>query len=365
MDRRTYLRAAGATGAAGLSGLSGCLGFRLQQGGGEEGGLAIPAVPENRPDAVYYPSHVEGMEMAGMGGSGEYEAGLMYSYAHRFWNVNGEDVERTDPVGDVHLMASVWDAETGHVLPETGLSLEIATGGSLVSQEVIYPMLSQPMGFHYGANFGLEGDGTYTVTLQVGGVSTRKTGAYEGRMGDATDVEIEFDYSAATRDELMFRTLDNAGETGAVDPMEMEGLPNSFAPEKGALPGTVVGETTSNDAVLVATVLDSPPAGVGGEGQYLAVSARTPYNRMMIPAMGLEATLTREGSAVFSGELVRTLDPDLSYHYGAVVDGVESGDELTLTPTVWPQTARHEGYETAFGALMGGMPEVNIDVSGP
>ncbi|ESP88037.1 iron transporter [Candidatus Halobonum tyrrellensis] len=366
MDRRAYLRAAGAVGAVGLPGLSGCLGFELQSGGsgGEGNGLVIPAVPADRPDAVYYPSHVEEVAMVDTGSGGDYEVGLMYSYAHRFWNVNGEDVERTDPVGDVHLMASVWDAETRQVLPETGLSLEIAKGGELVSQEVIYPMLSQPMGFHYGANFGLDGDGTYDVTLEVGGVNTRRTGAFETRFGDPADVTVEFEYRQSERDELGLEVLDDAGDPGAVDPHEMEMMPDSYAPETGALPGTVVGETTSNDAVLVATVLDSPPAGVERDGEYLAVSARTPYNRMLVPAMSLEATLTRDGSAVFSGELVRTLDPDLSYHYGAVVDGVESGDELALSPTVWPQTARHEGYETAFGGLLGGMPETRIDVSG-
>ena len=366
MDRRTYLRAAGAAGAAGLSGLSGCLGFELQSGGSESSGLVVPAVPEDRPDAVYYPSHVEGMRMAGTGSSGPYRVGLMYSYAHRFWNVNGDSVQRTDIAedDDVHLMASVWDAETGQVLPDTGLSLEITRGESLVSQEVIYPMLSQPMGFHYGANFGLDGDGEYTVTLDVGGVSTRTTGAYDGRFADPASIPVGFEYSDAAKSEISFEVLDNAGEKGAVEPHGMETLPDSFAPETGALPGTVVGEASSNDAVLVATVLESPPEGVDGDGRYLAVSARTPYNRMLIPAMTLEATLTRDGSEVFSGELARTLDPDLSYHYGAVVDGVESGDQLTLTPTVWPQTARHEGYETAFGGLMGGMPEASIDVSG-
>ena len=116
---------------------------------------------EDRPDAVYFPAHVEGMAMAGMGAAGDYRFGLMYSYPHRFWNVNGTESSLTEIASDddVHLMATVWDAETRQVLPDTGLSLEIERDGDLVSQEVIYPMLSQPMGFHYGANFGLDGDG--------------------------------------------------------------------------------------------------------------------------------------------------------------------------------------------------------------
>ncbi|MFB6297607.1 MAG: hypothetical protein ABEH56_03715, partial [Salinirussus sp.] len=69
--------------------------------------------------------------------------------------------------------------------------------------------------------------------------------------------------------------------------------------------------------------------------------------------------LDRGGETVFDGRLTRTLDPDLGYHYGAVV-GSEPGDELTLSVLTQPQTARHEGYETAFGGLKGGMSDVTL-----
>lgn len=357
MDRRTFLRAAGGAGLAGTAATAGCLGFELSRGG-------VPPVPENRPDAVYYPSHVEGMEMAGMGSGGDYQVAVMYSFPHRFWNVNGESVERTDIGEDdaVHLMTAVWDPDTGQVLPETGLSVEIRQDDEHVSKEVIYPMLSQPMGFHYGANFPLPGDGTYTVRADVGAVGTRKTGDFRGKFTEPASVDVEFEYSESAVNDVEFETLENAGEEGAVELASMEMLPSSAAPAVEDLPGEVLGEATSNDAVLVATLLDSPPGGVDGEGSYLVVSARTPYNRMLIPAMALEATLTRGDESAFEGELTATLDPDLSYHYGAVVDGIEAGDELELTPTVWPQTARHEGFETAFGALQGGMPPATITV---
>lgn len=359
MDRRSFLRAAGAAGVTGTAATSGCLGFELSQGG-------VPPVVEDRPDAVYYPSHVEEMKMAGMGKGGDYAVAVMYSFPHRFWNVNGESVERTDIREDdaVHLMAAVWDPDTGQVLPDTGLSVEILRGEELVSQEVIYPMLSQPMGFHYGANFSLPGDDTYTVRADVGAVATRKTGAFRGKFARPATVDVPFEYSESAVNEIAFRTLENAGKPGAVEPMSMEMVPPSTAPAADALPGRVLGQAVSNDAVLVATVLDAPPAGVDGDGSYLAVSARTPHNRMLLPAMALDATLTRGGGTVFEGELTATLDPDLSYHYGAVVDGVKAGDRLELAPTVWPQTARHEGYETAFGALLGGMPPATIAVEG-
>jgi hypothetical protein len=357
MHRRAVLRAGAAlTGAAAVAGC----GERV-----ETQSTGPPPVPENRPDGVYVPGHVEGMEMVGTTQRGDYAFGLMYSYAHRFWNVNGDTTSRTDIADgdDVHLMASVWDPETMTVLPDTGLSAEIARDGSLVSQETIYPMLSQPMGFHYGANFGLDGDGDYTVTLSVGAMSTRRSGSFRDRFTEPTSVEIPFPYSEATKNEISVEVLDDrAGTQGALDPMSMEMLPSSAAPSEADLPGTVVGSGMSNDARLVVTALDDPPAGVEGDGQYLAVSARSRYNRMVIPAMALDGTLTRDGEPVYDGAFTRTLDPDLGYHYGAVVDGVEPGDDLTLSVRVQPQTARHEGYETAFGGLNGGMPDVSLTV---
>jgi hypothetical protein len=289
---------------------------------------------------------------------------LLYSYPHRFWNVNGDDVSLTEIDRDdaVHLMASVWDRETGTVLPETGLSAEIYRDGSLVSQEAIYPMLSQPMGFHYGANFALDGDGTYDVRLSVGAIPTRRTGAFEGRFADPATVDIPFEYSESAKAEIDFRELEDAGTPGAVDPMSMGSLPTAIAPAESDLPGTVLGSGTSNDARLVVTALDDPPSGVDGSGTYLAVSARSRYNRMVIPAMSLSATLDRDGETVAEAALERTLDPELGYHYGTVVEAVEEGDDLTLSVTVQPQTARHEGYETAFGGLLGGMPDVTVRV---
>jgi hypothetical protein len=305
------------------------------------------------------------MKMSGTAKQGDYAFGLMYSYPHRFWNINGDSTSLTEMEDndDIHLMASVWDRKTGTVLPDTGLSVEIHRDGSLVTQEAIYPMLSQPMGFHYGSNFGLDGDGKYTVKLNVGAMSTRRTGTFSEQFSEPATAEIPFEYSQRAKEEIMFKRMEDETATpGAVDPMQMKMIPDSLAPAKADLPGTVTGSGMSNDAKFVVTVLETPPPGIDRDGQYIAVSARTRYNRMILPAMGLEGTLSRGSETVYEGEFTRTLDPDLNYHYGAVVDGVESGDELSLQVTVQPQTARHEGYETAFGGLMGGMDDVTITV---
>lgn len=388
MNRRTFLRtSAGLTGGIALSGCAGL--FSVQQGD--------PPVLENRPSAVYYPTHTEGMEMLGVsgmdgmnmnasgtggttdsggtgmngssgmngsdgmdmndsagggrGGASDYAFGLMYSHPHRFWTITGSQTQKTSVQEEdsVHLMASVWEPKTGTVLPDTGLSVEINRGDTLVSQETIYPMLSQPMGFHYGANFALDGEGTYTATLSVGGMSTRRTGTFVGLFDEPASVDIEFEYSQQAIEEIAYnRTGQRAGNRAATAPMNMEMLPNSMLPKRGELPGEVVGTRSSGDGRFVLTVLDGPPQGINASGSYLAVSARTPYNRMVLPAMALSGTLQRNGQTVFDGSLQPTLDSALDYHYGAAIDSIESGDELSIAVETPPQVARHEGYETAF-----------------
>ena len=359
MRRRAFL----AAGLAGLGGLAGCT-----SGAGD--GTATPpgvdstpagtATPTGTPspaagtgpdlpDGVYVQRFRERMAMQGTASAGPYTAGLMYAAPHVFWTVSGTDLGRIERSGDVHLMAVVWDTETRTVLPEAGVSVEITREGELVSQEVIYPMLSQRMGFHYGGNFGLEGDGDYLARVSVGGLGIRRTGAFDGRFDDPATVEIPFPFTEAQRRRITVRELDAYGRRGAVRPAET-GMPQAVAPAESALPGRPLGAARSDDARLATTVLDAPPEGIDADGPYLAASARTPYNRLVLPAMALEATLARDGGTVFEGALVRTLDPDLGYHYGAALGGtaVESGDELALTPTLPPQVARHEGYERAF-----------------
>ncbi len=347
MRRRRFLRGAAGLATGTAAGLSGCLGLL------ETRSARTPPLVENRPDAVYYPSHVEGMAIVGRAtatpadgagaGDPEYRVAAMYSYPHRFWTVTGTDRSKHAIADrDLHLMTTVWHPETGTVLPETGVDVEITRDGDLVSQEVVYPMLSQPMGFHYGGNFTLDGDGTYTVRVSVAGTSIRRTGAFAGRFGDPASATLSVEYSADARDALPYEiTADRAGSRAAVDPRQTQ-MPRSVAPTPEALPGRRLGEGRVGDAVFVATLAD-PPASLASDadGPYLAVSPRTPYNRTVLPAMGLRATV--DGA---DRRLVRTLDPDFGYHYGAALD--RSPESVTVRVETPPQVARHEGYETAF-----------------
>ncbi|CQR50274.1 iron transporter [Haloferax massiliensis] len=342
-SRRRFLAAGGTAAAAGLSGCLAELG-RLYTS-------SEPPVVSDRPDEVYVPTHTEGMRTVGTADAGDLRVGVFYSYPHRFWVMadegDGFGTSRTsvETGDDVHLMASVWDPETGVVVPDTGLSIEIARDGDLVSEEVVYAMLSQRMGFHYGSNFGLDGDGTYEVTVDVGVPSLRLFGDLAGRFESPATATLDFEYSSGDRDDLPYTMFDDQqGDPGAVRPMETDGLPLGRGPE--TLPGTALGAATTGSLRLVGTALDADRF---GDDPYLAVFPLTPYNRLLVPRLGLTATVASGGSTRFDGRLEPGLDADIGFHYGASVPGL-AGDDATvdLAVDVPPQVARHEGYETAF-----------------
>lgn len=343
MHRRKFL---GIVGGTTLTSLGGCTGLLKTRS------LRTPPLPDNRPSAVYFPTHVEGMKMSGMQSNGAYKCALTYTYPHRFWLITGTRREKVEikETDSVHLMPVVWDTETGIVPPDINPQVSITQNGESVTQFAPWPMLSQPMGFHFGDNVQLGEDGMYNVEVSIGSPSTRRTGLLADNQGEAS-FDFELAFQQTTLEDIKYRDIpsEKEGTTGAVEPMGMKMMPSTQLPQQGDLPGTVRGTATSGDGTfVVTTVPDATPFGGTTKETYLAVSPRTPYNRYMLPLMSLSGTLTHGGTTIYDGILQSTIDPDIGYHYGAVVSDVESADELTITVESPPQTARHEGYETAF-----------------
>lgn len=333
-------------GASGL-GLAGCLSGLP---GGDSNGDGPPPVPSNRPDAVYYPSHVEGMQMLGMAKPWGARAAFSMSFPHRFWLVTGDRRKRvTINDGDaVHLMGSLWDPESGVAIPAGSIDATITRNGETVDDRSLWPMLSQNMGMHFGDNVLLPSTGTYSVEVSIAPVGARRTGAFQNRFAEPVNATVDLRYPEDALDDVMYRRLDDtAGDRGAVSPMEMDMMTVAQAPAAGDLPGAPLGTVSTADIGVVAQALDAPPAGVDGEGAYLAVSLRTPYNRYPLPLASVMATVEADGEITFEDTLRGTLDPDLYFHYGAAVDGLDAADSITLDIGP-PQLARHEGYETAF-----------------
>ena len=317
-----------------------------------------PALVADRPDAIYYPTHTEEMAMGGMARTDDGVAvSLAYTFPHRFWRVfKREGSYETDRFnvdsGDaVHIMANIWDAETGVVLPVSSVDIAARGGNNVDERETVYPMLSQRMGFHYGDNYHLDGDDTYTVDITIGATTARQFGAFTGRFNEPQTVTIDLDYSETARNELAYETYaDRQGEPGALSPMSMEmdgmSMPTGSARELG---GTTLGTGRADDIRYAAAVLTADRF---GELPYLAVTAATRYNGLVIPGMGLNGTVTTDGETVIdAAPLTPSLDPELGFHYGTAVPGATGDETATIEVTTPPQVSRHEGYETAFFQL--------------
>jgi hypothetical protein len=385
--------------AGGAIGLAGCTGSGDEQptdadgsgdvdSGGSDGGPSFPEI-ENPPNAVYLPTHFESMRHLDLVDAGEFELLPMVTYPHRFWNVTGDEVQPADPDGDdVHLMVTVRDPDSGMLLPvETGLQIAVGLEGESKTPHAPWPMISQEMGFHFGDNIPLDGDGTYEVEVTVGALDVELTGEFEERFDEGATGTFSFAFDEAFREEVVdgIEYLDEAewGQPGALAPMSMmsgmgdmddeemddEGMDmgsREFGtdtreagmtelPPADDLPGELLGTPSSGDAVL-ATTLHNADSRFVEEGQYLSVSPRTPYNRGMLPMMTIDITVDREGEdePVIDTQLTDSLDHEFGYHYtlrtAALENGeeIQDGDTITLSFPSPPQVSRHQGYETAF-----------------
>ena len=243
--RRAFLGSVAGGGLVGTAGCLGTLGFSRQSAWRD------PPLVEDRPEAVYVPAVTEGMRMYGRTTAGRYGVALMYSYPHRFWTLSGRERTKTvvEADDDIHLMVSLWDTETERVLPlDTGVAIEIRQGGEVVTQEVAYPMLSQTMGLHYGSNYVLDGEGAYEARVRIGGVSLRRTGGYAGAFESPETATLGFEFDTDELHEVSISRPENAGERGAVAPMEMGGVPVGRAPAVASLPGRHLGREVAGDS---------------------------------------------------------------------------------------------------------------------
>uniref|UniRef100_UPI00374DDE74 hypothetical protein n=1 Tax=Natronococcus roseus TaxID=1052014 RepID=UPI00374DDE74 len=234
IDRRTLVRRTGAL--AGAVALAGCTGTDGDETDDENGADDVEAVPEiieveDPPEAVYVPTHREQMRVLEPIEDGDVAIAPMLSYPHPFWIVAGGDedsVERVDPEEGhgVHMMFTAWERETGTVLPvDDGAQLRVLQDGEQVGSPLSpWTMLSQEMGFHFGDNVSLPGDGSYTVEVELPALSTRKTGDLEDRLTEAASASFEFEYDEAFREEVVggVEYLDEElwGERGALEPMD-------------------------------------------------------------------------------------------------------------------------------------------------
>jgi hypothetical protein len=382
MYRRALLT--GTAGAA-VTSLTGCL-DRLDT----RSVWNAPPRIRNPPEAVYLPSTIEGMRRYGITEVDDVAVGLFGTVPHRFWLVTGDRRERVDLQDDdsLHLMASVWDPATG-LVPPAEVELELYHEGEESGRSVqLWPMLAQRMGFHYGDNVQLPGAGEYEATIRVTPTSADLTGEVAGRFDQPIETTMAFSVDPDSIYDLDVLTLDQRhwGQPGALPLMidrpdlssaidavgsgrqgaqstgrrshtasssmdedqddRINGPLPLQVPTTSDLPGRSFDGGSTGDAHIVLTRTAESPAS-GESGPYLAVSPRTPYNRLGLPFMAISVAQEPDSDADDRTPLTERLDDRFGHHYGAPLD-VQPGEGLTLQIDSPPQLTRHGGYETAF-----------------
>ncbi len=359
MDRRTFLQIGGVASGLALAGCLERLGFEQQSAWRD------PPLVEDRPDAVYHPAATEDMGVYAVDDDGEYAVALSYTFPHRFWTVTGSETNRVVVESDdtLHLMVSVWDHETEHILP-VDMHLEVLQGDTVVEEFTPWPMISQRMGFHYGDNAILPGEGEYTAHLRVGPIQARRLGQFAGRFEETRMFDLEFEYSRDDIHDLEFEVFESErhGQRDALPLMEHgehhededhdntgepPHPPVSASPDIDELSGTHIGTERSGDADF--ELLETDSEDWTDEERYLAVFPKTPYNEIILPLTALSVSIERDNETVLEPTpFEETLTDSFGHHYGLGIPVLNDDDQLTLTVDSPPAISRHDGYETAF-----------------
>jgi hypothetical protein len=353
MNRRAFL---GGTTLAGSLALSGCLG---RVGFEEESAWRNPPLVEDRPDGVYVPAGVDEMGTYGTATAGPYAVSLTYTFPHRFWIVaDGTSRVAVTTENTHHLMVTAWDREADLIVP-VDMTVDVLRDDEIVTSFVPWPMLSQQMGFHYGDNVSLPGEGAYTARIRAGPLTARGTGQFADRFTEVATLAVDFEYDRADITDLGFDPVpeERRGDRDALPLMQHGGSgqddadgpgppPSSSTPAVADLPGEHLGTDRTGD-MDVTVLLTERDRLAPTDGAYLAVVPRTPYNHVMIPLTSFAGTLSCDGEDT-DLEFRETFDPEYGHHYGAVLETPPADCSLTLTVASPPQVARHDGYETAF-----------------
>jgi hypothetical protein len=291
------------------------------------------------------------MEMLGMQTEGRLLIALSFTVPHEFFVITGTRTNKTTiQNGDtMHLMAQVMDKETGVVAPGVEPSIEIMRDGEEAATNQPWPMLSQPMGFHFGDNVAVSGEATYrfevtvnraqsVLTDDLADVFTENTFTFEQEFRPSVSADLGFE-----------STGDAAGTAGAIEPMDMEML---TIPQQPAFDQIRLGLTEpqfTDDIGVAIGVHDDPGALRFDTGTAALIAAtQSRYNRYPLGFSGLSARVTRDGDEVFADDLTSAVSGDLGHYYGAGSPALQTGDTVEIEFTTPPQLARHRGYEQAF-----------------
>ena len=133
--------------------------------------------------------------VAQTGGStraGDYEIGYAIEEAEGMYAlVDGELVWQEPEDENLHVEVVVRDAADGRFVPGLDVSVTLVDADGNEVGTHTQPMLWHPMLYHYGRNWVVPGDGTYTVKVHVDPATFMRHDEINGRRY-AEPVDVEF-----------------------------------------------------------------------------------------------------------------------------------------------------------------------------
>ena len=99
--------------------------------------------------------------------AGEYIVAYAFEEAEGMYHRKGEELAWQEPDGNIHFEVSVRDAADDRFIPGLTVHLTVVDdSGEEVGTEQM-PFVWHPWLYHYGKNWTIPGDGTYTLRVRI------------------------------------------------------------------------------------------------------------------------------------------------------------------------------------------------------
>lgn len=297
----------------------------------------------------YVHTHKDEMQMIGMQSDGRLNVALMYAVPHEFFLTTGTRTQKVEvrERDTMHLMVSVWDGESKTLAPSVEPSVTVYKDDEEVTNFNPWAMLSQQMGFHFGDNIQISGEANYRFEIALNEESSALEDDLQGVFDEST-FTFEKEFNPFDAQGLGQMDAENAGDAGAIPPMDMGMMPVPVQPEYSEMPIEMTDPQYSNDMAVAVGALSSDIEYSDQPGSRLVVSPQTRYNRYLMPLMSVAAVVERDGEIIYEGSLQSSLHQDLGLFYGVNVSNFRDGDTVNVAIKAPSQVARGLGYEEAF-----------------
>lgn len=124
--------------------------------------------------------------------AGNYRIGYAVEHAEGMYRLQGGELVWYEPQNEnAHIEISVRDAADGRFIPELDITLTVLSSNEQAVGTNKQPFIWHPWLYHYGRNWVLPGDGTYTLHVHIAAPEFMRHDKKNG-LRYAESVEVDF-----------------------------------------------------------------------------------------------------------------------------------------------------------------------------